>query len=398
MKKFIASYKDNKKKYLLILIFLILALISTFSIDVFVSANENASEELSISVNNLLNDFDFSSLNTLVEEIENYRLFDNDIKETVSKLLKGTYFTDYSSFFSAIVSLFFSKIIEFLPIAFTIIAVGILANLIGNLKSNNSSGDIIHFVCFSVIVLMLFVVLKDILNVTSSSIDFLLKQMHVIFPILITLLSTIGAMSSISIFNPLITVLTTIVSIVFEKVLYPIFIVIFIFTILNSLTDTIKLDKFTKFLSSSFKWIIGIVFTLFTAFLSIQGISAGKFDSVSIKATKFAVKSYIPIIGGYISDGMDFLVLGSILIKNSIGLVGVFIVLATIVAPVISIVLIKLVLQFCSSILEMTGSTKISNFLSGCANVIILPIVIILGIAFMYVITICLIMCTANIL
>lgn len=398
MRKFINNYKHDKRKYLLVILLLVLAMVSTFSIDFFVSADESVSDELTVSVDNLLNDFDFSSINNLVADLENYNLFERDVKGTVKKLLNGSYFTDYSSFFSAIVSLVFNKIIEFLPIAFTIIAIGILANLIGNLKSTNNSHDIIHFVCFSVIVLMLFVVLKDILNVTSTSIGFLLDQMQVIFPILITLLSTIGSVSTIGVFNPLIAILTTIVSIVFEKVLYPIFIVIFIFTILNSLTDTIKLDKFTKFLSSSFKWIIGIVFTLFTAFLSIQGISAGKFDSVSIKATKFAVKSYIPIIGGYISDGMDFLVLGSVLIKNSIGLIGVFIVFVTIISPVISIVMIKLSLQFCASILEMTGSTKISNFLSGCASVIILPIVIILGIAFMYVITICLIMCTANIL
>ena len=221
--------------------------------------------------------------------------------------------------------------------------------------------------------------------------------MQIIFPILITLLSTIGSFSSVSIFNPLIAVLTTIVSVVFEKVLYPIFIIVFLFTIINSLTDTVKLEKFTGFLTSSFKWIIGGVFTLFTAFISIQGISAGKYDSVSIKATKFAVKSYIPIIGGYISEGMDFLVLGSVLIKNSIGLVGVFIVFATIISPIISMVIIKLLFQLCAGILEMTGNNKMSSFLSNCSKIMILPIVIILGIAFMYIITVCLIMCTANI-
>ena len=138
-------------------------------------------------------------------------------------------------------------------------------------------------------------------------------------------------------------------------------------------------------------------FTLFTGFLTIQGISAGKFDSVSIKATKFAMKSYIPIIGSYISDGMDFFILGSVLVKNAIGLIGVFILFSSIIAPLITILVYKLALQFCSGIIEMSGNSKMSSFLSSCSKLLIFPIVLILGIAFMYIITICLIMCTANI-
>ena len=397
MSDFIKRNKFNKRKFIIVIMLLVFAIILTFQLDFFASGEDGSTENLSASVNELLNDLDLSSIEDLVADIENYELFNKDIKSTIASLLNGTYFTNYSSFFAAIVSLFFDSAIDFLPIAFTIIAIGILSTLIVNFKSSNNSQEIIQFICFSLVVVMMFVVLKNILNLTSETISFLLKQMQVIFPILITLLTTIGSFSSISVYNPLVAVLTTVVSIVFDKVLYPIFIVVFLFTIINSLTDTIKLDKLSKFLTSSFKWIVGIVFTLFSAFLSLQGISAGKFDSVSIKATKFAVKSYIPIIGGYISDGMDFLVLGSVLIKNTIGLVGVFIVFATIISPVIYIILIKLILQFCSGVLEMTGNTKISNFLSNCCNVIVLPIVIIVGIAFMYIITLALIMCTANI-
>jgi stage III sporulation protein AE len=167
--------------------------------------------------------------------------------------------------------------------------------------------------------------------------------------------------------------------------------------ILGNLTETIKLNRFQGFLTSLFKWSVGIVFTLFTGFLSIQGITAGRYDSVSIKATKFAVKSYIPIIGSYISDGMDFLVLGSVLVKNTIGLVGIFILFLTILTPIISILIVKLGLQLSSAILEMCGSKKLSEFTNSCAKVLLMPIVIILGVAFMYLFTIALIMCTANI-
>ena len=172
---------------------------------------------------------------------------------------------------------------------------------------------------------------------------------------------------------------------------------VFIFAILGNLTETIKLDKFQSFLSSVFKWAVGIVFTLFTGFLSIQGITAGRYDSVSIKATKFAIKSYIPIIGSYISEGMDFLVLGSILVKNTIGLVGILVLFITIISPIVSILVVKLGMQLSGAILEMCGSKKLSDFINSCSKILVMPIVIILGVAFMYLITVALIMCTANI-
>jgi stage III sporulation protein AE len=94
---------------------------------------------------------------------------------------------------------------------------------------------------------------------------------------------------------------------------------------------------------------------------------------------------------------MDFIVLGSVLLKNTIGLIGVFILFITIISPVINILMFKFGLQLSSAIIEMTDNSKMSNFISSSSKLLILPIVIILGVALMYIITVCLIMCTANI-
>ena len=393
------NFSNNKKKILLVVVLLILALISTIQIDFFASADENEVQaNLSSSVYELLDDIDLSEIQSMVDSVDEMQLFQVSVREKIESILKGEYFTNYQSLASAIISLIFGDIRTILPFLFTLVAIGLLCNLIGNLRSENKSvGDIINFVFLSVTILVVLVAFKNILTSTNNTLNLILNQMQIFFPILITLLGTIGSISSISIYNPLVAVLTGVVSLVFDKFLYPLFIVILVLTILGNLTETIKLDKLNSFFSSTFKWTIGIVFTIFTGFLSIQGISAGKYDSVSIKATKFAMKSYIPIIGSYVSDGIDFFILGAILIKNSIGLVGVIVLFITIISPIITIIIYKLALQLSSGILEMTGNSKISNFLSSCSKILTLPIVLIIGISFMYIITICLIMCTANI-
>ena len=389
----------SKVKVIFVMVLLLCSMLMLLNIPELVSADNSndVTQELSINIDNIINAIDFKDIENIANELDALDLFKTSVKDKVKDILNGNYFIDYTSLSGAILSLIFGDIKSFVPILFTIVAIGILCSLLDNFKSSNSVSDTIYFVGFAVVVIIILIAFKDILFGLNTIINSITGQMQIIFPILMAMLTSIGSVASISIYNPLLSIFTSIVSIVFEKVLYPIFVIIFLMTVIGNLTITVKLDKFSNFLNSTFKWIIGFVFTIFTGFLSIQGISAGKFDSISIKTTKFAMKSYIPIIGSYISEGMDFLILGSVLVKNTIGLVGVLLVFVTIISPIINIVVFKLGLQLTSAILELSGADRLSGFLSSCAKVLVLPIVILLGIAFMYVITISLIMCTANI-
>lgn len=399
-KKFLYKF-NNRKKFLLIIVLLILALLSTFKFDTFVSASNSSDNlsDLSAGVMGVLDGVNLDEMQNLVDELGNNSIFNVSVRERIESILKGEYSTNYSSMLSAFLGVVFGNIKSVLPFIFTLVAIGLLSNVVGNLKSNTSGVEnTTNFIFLSVAILVVLISFKGILGTTNKTLNSILTQMQIVFPILIALLGTIGSVSSISIYNPLVAILSTLVSVVFDKFLYPLFIIIFVLTILGNLTDTIKFDKLNGFLMSTFKWSIGIIFTLFTGFLSIQGITAGKFDSVSIKATKFAMKSYIPIIGSYVSDGMDFFVLGATLVKNSIGLVGVLILIISILSPIIMVIVYKLALQLSSGILQITGNSKICKFLGDCNKILILPIVLIIGVSFMYIITISLIMCTANIL
>ena len=170
-----------------------------------------------------------------------------------------------------------------------------------------------------------------------------------------------------------------------------------IFGIISNLSDSIKLDKFNSFINGLFKWCVGLVFTLFFAMFAIQGISAGKFDSLSIRTTKYTIKSYIPIMGGYLSDGMDLILASTILIKNSVGLVGLLMIISLILSPLLEIVIFSLVMKLISAILQPMGNTKTSNFLSATSKTITMLSTCIIAISFMFLVSIGLVMTTSNV-
>ena len=183
----------------------------------------------------------------------------------------------------------------------------------------------------------------------------------------------------------------------FTYVLLPIFIFSVVFSVVSNLSNNVKLDKFTSFFNSTYKWLIGLIFTVFTAFLSIQGITAGSIDGISIRTARYAIRSYIPILGSYISDGMGLILVSSNLIKNAVGATGLFLLLATILSPLIQLILFMLALKLIAGILEPLGNKQIANFVSSLSKSLVLLIVLIIGLAFIYFIMLGLVMCSANV-
>ena len=172
----------------------------------------------------------------------------------------------------------------------------------------------------------------------------------------------------------------------------------FVFSILGNLVESVKLSKFNDLLNTILKWLIGIIFGVFTFVLTIQGIVAGSYDGMSINATKFALKSYIPILGGYLSDGFNYVAASGILIKNSIGFAGLVLLIATIIPTFVRILVLAILLKLASAIIQPMGASKISDFLTQVSKLLFYLIGILLVISFMYILSVGLIMCVANII
>lgn len=396
--------KDNKitiiAMVILISLLSILSPMQTFCADTDIV---EISEDLNNTIIDELDEIDFSGLNEVIVEFQNNNLnifsIDN-IKSKIYSIISGENAISYSSFFASIFSIFLDLVLKYLPMLSLIIAIGVISNLLSGIKSKfneKSTSSLIHLVCFLAVVILMISMITNLSSVSSDSINNMVGQMNVLFPILLTLMVGIGANASVSVFQPIVAIISTYVADFFTYLILPLFMVSFVFNIITNLSDNIKLDKFSSFISSLFKWCVGLVFTLFFAVFTIQGISAGTFDSLSIRTTKYTIKSYIPIMGGYLSDGMDLILSSTILIKNAVGLVGVLMIITTILSPLLEIVVFSLLLKLVSAILQPMGNNKTSNFLMSTSKSITMLSTCIIAVGFMYLISIGLVMTTSNV-
>lgn len=387
---------------MVILIFLLSVItpMSTFCVN---EATVEISEDLNNSIIEELSEIDFSGLNSIIEEMNenNTNIFSIDnIKSKVYSIISGENAISYSSFFASLFSIFLDLILKYLPMLSLVIAIGVISNLLNGIKgkfNEKSTSNLIHLVCFMTVVILTIGMITSLSDVSLNAINSMVTQMNTLFPILLTLMVGIGAAASASVFQPIVAIISTYVADFFTYLVLPLFIFSFVFGIINNISDNIKLDKFNSFISSLFKWCVGIVFTLFFAIFTIQGISAGSFDSLSIRTTKYTIRSYIPVMGGYLSDGMDLILSSSILIKNSIGLVGLFLIITTIISPLLEIVVFSLLLKLTSAILQPMGNSKTSNFLMSTSKSITMLSSCIIAVGFMYLISVGLVMTTSNV-
>lgn len=362
------------------------------------------SDNIAEKVDLQLQSIDFSELDIMLEEFSKNQgsIFGSEkFASNVSKIIKGEQAVNYENFFQAILGIILDSALSYAPLFALIVGVGVLCSLIGNLKSKfkeKSVEDIVHLVCFCIIVIVCCTAVKTLFNSTTGAVAVMKKQMDIIFPILLTLMTATGSVASVGVYQPAVAVLTSGITQLISYVLLPLFIFSFVFCIIGNLSGNVKLDKFNTFFFSLFKWIVGIVFTVFFAFLSIQGISAGSFDSVSIRTAKFSLRSYVPIMGGYLSEGFDLLMASSILVKNSVGLVGILLLVATVISPIFNILMFSLELKISAAILQPISDGRTSNFLSAVSKTLNMLLTCLIALGFMYVVTTGLIMVTANIL
>ena len=372
---------------------------ASYAEEIVKESEENLEEEIEKNLEKL----DFSSLEEILKSLTKTQIgIFGGIRflDKIKSLLSGN-FDSGQGIWKAIISCFFEEVLSLMPIVSLIIAISLVGSMIQSVKPSSSSksmSGIIHFVTYGIIVVLTLSIVAKMISLTNGVITSLNKQMDAIFPILLTLLTATGSAVSVSVYQPAMGLLTGVILKFFSYILLPIFIFSVVFNVLSNLSNTIKLEKITSFFQSTYKWLIGLIFTIFTAFLSIQGITAGAVDGISFRTAKYAIKSYVPILGSYLSDGMGVVIASSNLIKNTVGASGLFLLLATIISPLLELILFMLALKLVAGIIEPLGNKQVANFISSLSKSMVLLIALIIGIAFVYFILIGLVMCTANVI
>lgn len=396
------SVLNRKISVILLVIICIFMLIAIIMTNEKLSAENLAmnelQKELEENVDKSLEDIDFSDLVQFENSFSGFT-YEGGITQLFKDILSGEYNGGFADTFNLIINMLGVSLKGFLPLLVTLIAIAVVFSIVSGLTSgfmSNSTTEIIHFVCYSAMIVILMTEVTFLITSSVKTIKNMSAFMEVIFPIMLTLVTALGGIATTATYSPMMTVLSVGVAKIISNIVLPCFIATMALSIVGFISKDIKLNKLTKSFKSAGEIIIGVVFGLFTTFVTTNGISGAITDNISIKSAKFAIASYVPILGGYLSEGLDLAVASVMLVKNAIGVGGVIFMLSIVLAPVVKILIFSLGLKLVAGIIEPIGNKRMSEIIYVISKNLTLLVVAILGMAFMFFIMIILIMLTCN--
>ena len=331
-------------------------------------AQTQSETELDETVREQLDELDLQALQEYLETLDGFT--DMDVGERLLEYIKGTPF-DYEGFGKQILEVLFAKVTEILPAFACITAVTLLSGLISTLKSGTAgkaSGEMIFLITYAAALIPLVAVLTECFTKAMESVSAMQTQMQLVFPIMLTLMAASGGTLSAAVCRPAVAFFSTTIVSVIRSIVFPITITIIVFSMASNLTSELKIGKFTAFFKSMNKWLIGVSVSVFGLFFTLQGITSASYDGVVRRAMKYAIGNGVPIVGGFLSGGFDLAVAGSILIKNSLGVFGIFLLISVLFEPLILLISVNLLLRLTAAITQPFGDGRISDFLGETAT------------------------------
>lgn len=300
--------------------------------------DEEIEAELNDKIDGVLNDIDTNELDDFLSNDFNFDFLNkSSFKDIVLSVLNGNYFNEYDSLFDYIGQVIKNHLQQLLSIFVMFLAIVLLHEMFNNFCVDKYADlkKSVKLIFSLFIILLVAYLLKDVAESVSDVIDKIFSFSNILFPILLTLVSISGAVGTHSVYSSLSVFLLNTGSYVFKFVLMPLSISILVLSLVGSIFSNKRFEKTVNIFKWFFKCVIGLMFAIFGLFSMVNLVSVGVKDGVSLKLTKFALKNYIPVLGGYVSDGFDFVHACSVLIKNAFGVCGIIVLLFTVLKPLL---------------------------------------------------------------
>lgn len=375
------------KKILLVLIILLFIPQVSFSME-------------DILINEQMDLFNVRELELLINDV----LGNEDIipkfnfKDYLKKIFKGEKIFDGRELVKSIGNRFIKEIRINLGFLSKILIIALISAILTNIQNtfeNSSISSFANYITYILIAILVIGSFYQLMEVVKTTINSMINFMEVLLPILLTFLVLAGGPNTKIIFHPMILGTVNLVGIMIKTIILPLINFSFIISILSNLSERAELTKISELGRQIIAFIISAAFTIFIGIITIYGLST-KIDGITIRTAKFAVDRFIPIVGGFLSDAVETVIGSSAILKNGIGIIGLFILVIITIFPLIKIGTLLLIYKIVGAVIEPIVSKNISSFFSDVSKTLLLILISMVSVAIMFFITITIIVDTGN--
>lgn len=331
-------------------------------------------------------------LTEINRDIQSY-IPDLNIRELLFKLARGEVAFSFTGIFTGLLKYLFREVVANSRLLGQLMILAVFCAVLQNVQSAFEKGTV-GKVAWSVCYLVLFTIALGSFAIAAKTgrqaIEDMIAFMHAMLPVLLTLLTAMGNLTSAALFQPLTLMVLTGISTLIKNVIFPLIFFAAVLGLASNISERFQVSKLAKLLQQWTMGLLGLFLTVFMGFLAIQGLAGSVADGIAMRTAKFTIGAFIPVVGKMLSDALEAVAGTSLLLKNAVGLVGVLAVFFMCAFPVLKILSLALIYKLTAAVIQPISDNQVVSSLNTMGNslMLVFAAVISVGLMFFFVIAI----------
>lgn len=256
-------------------------------------------------------------------------------------------------------------------------------------------------IAYSVVFMVLIIIALNSFHIaisyTTDAIQNMMAFILALVPLLLALIASSGGLVSASIFHPIIIFLMNTSGLLIQYVVLPLLFLSAILSIVSTLSEQYKVTQLAQLLRNISVGILGIYLTVFLGVISVQGATAAVADGITIRTAKFVTGNFIPVIGRMFTDATDTVISASLLLKNTVGILGVVVLLLIAAFPALKVLSLAIIYKLAAALLQPIGGGPVIACLDIISKSVIYIFAALAIVSFMFFLSITIIIAAGNI-
>ncbi len=230
-----------------------------------------------------------------------------------------------------------------------------LLQLLQNAFNQSTVSKVAYALVYMVLIIIALNSFHVAIQYTNEAIHAMTNFILALIPLLLALMASSGGIASAAFFHPVIIFLMNTSGLLISNIVLPLLFLAALLNIVSTLTDQYKVTQLAGLLRNISIGLLASFLTIFLGVISVQGASAAVTDGITIRTAKFITGNFIPVLGRMFTDATDTVISASILLKNTVGVIGVAILLIIVAFPAIKVLSLAFIYKFAASILQPLG-------------------------------------------
>ncbi|WP_438448804.1 stage III sporulation protein AE [Gorillibacterium sp. sgz5001074] len=295
---------------------------------------------------------------------------------------------------------FFHEVLASGKLLAAIVVLTVFSMILESLQSafeRKNVSKIGYAICYMVLIVIAINSFSLAIGYAKDSISTMIHFMIAIVPLLLTLMASMGNLSSVTVMHPLIIFMINTMGTVIYYVVFPLLFFSVVLHIASSISDKYKVTQLAKLLQKTGVAIMGGMVTIFLGVLSVQGVTGAVTDGVGIRTAKYITGNFVPVVGKLFTDASDTVIGASLLVKNAIGLAGVVMIIFICAFPAIKILTMALIYHVSSAVLQPLGDSPIVKTLETIGKSMMYVFAALAAVGFLFFLAITILITASNV-